>query len=140
MPSSSAPAGAWSEPYPQEAFDFVSEGLTHTVSLLHDQPDPASGLVEDDRHVDGRQLSEGLRDFAIRRFGLLAPVVLNHWNIHRTDDFGRIVYALIAMNRLKRSERDRIEDFFGVYDFVTAFSDRAITQAIVAIREEESVG
>ena len=45
MPSSSAPAGAWSEPYPQEAFDFVSEGLTHTVSLLHDQPTLSSSRM-----------------------------------------------------------------------------------------------
>jgi uncharacterized repeat protein (TIGR04138 family) len=96
--------------------------------------------VDDGRHVDGRQLCEGLRDFAIRRFGLLAPTVLRHWNIHRTDDFGRIVFSLIAGNKLKKTDEDRIEDFFGVYDFNRVFTEDAITKVITAIRDEDRDG
>jgi uncharacterized repeat protein (TIGR04138 family) len=132
-------AEVWSRSYPPEAFAFVADGLGHTSSLVHGGTTP-SVVTDEGRHVDGRQLCEGLRDFAIRRFGLLAPTVLNHWNIHRTDDFGRIVFSLIAENKLRKTDDDRIENFFGVYDFSTVFSDRAITDAITAIRDEDRDG
>lgn len=127
---------SWRHDYPAAAFEFVSDGLGHTVQLVH-----GGGPVTDEAgsHVDGRQLCEGLRDFAIRRFGLLASTVLSHWNIHRTDDFGRIVFAMIAMERMKKTEQDRVEDFHAVYDFRTAFSDQAVTEAISSLRDEERV-
>ncbi len=133
-------AAVWSRTYPPEAFAFVSDGLGHTASLVHGASSEFVPVTDDGRHVDGRQLCEGLRDFAIRRFGLLAPAVLSHWNIHRTDDFGRMVFAMIADNKLKKNDDDRIEDFFGVYDFATAFSDRAIIDALKAIRDEDREG
>lgn len=139
MPSSSSTpspdsAESWRTNYPQAAFDFVSDGLGHTVRMIH-----GAGPVSDGEgsHVDGRQLCEGLRDFAIRRFGLLASTVLTHWNIHRTDDFGRIVFAMIAMETMKKNDDDRVEDFHGVYDFRDAFSETAVTEAIAALRDEE---
>ncbi len=133
-------AAVWSRSYPPEAFAFVSDGLGHTAALVHGEADTPSSQVDDGRHVDGRQLCEGLRDFAIRRFGLLAPTVLRHWNIHRTDDFGRIVFSLIAGNKLKKTDEDRIEDFFGVYDFNRVFTEDAITKVITAIRDEDRDG
>ncbi len=142
-PSESPPPDAievWTRSYPAEAFAFVSDGLGHTSALVHGHPSQIAGASDDGRHVDGRQLCEGLRDFAIRRFGLLAPVVLQYWNIHRTDDFGRIVFAMIANEKLRKTDEDRIEHFFGVYDFSVAFSERAITAALGAIRDEERDG
>ena len=49
-------------PYPQEAFQFVRDGLQHTVKTLHGGEgrggeDPA----KTDRHVNGQQLCLGLR-------------------------------------------------------------------------------
>ena len=120
--------------YPPEAFEFVREGLEHTVHAIHG-PDPE--LVEgEDRHVDGRELSLGLRDHSIRRFGLMAHSVLSYWNIHRSDDFGRIVYALIEQGVMSRTDRDRLEDFFGVFEFSDAFSRPAVEEALIAMREE----
>ncbi len=143
-PSSEFPSAetteVWTRSYPAEAFAFVSDGLGHTAELVHGSASKFEAMSDDGRHVDGRQLCEGLRDFAIRKFGLLAPAVLGHWNIHRTDDFGRIVFAMIANERLRKTDEDRIEDFFGVFDFATAFSDRAISDAIAAIRDEEREG
>jgi uncharacterized repeat protein (TIGR04138 family) len=142
-PSESPPPDAievWNRSYPAEAFAFVSDGLGHTASLVHGHAPHFVATTDEGRHVDGRQLCEGLRDFAIRRFGLMAPVVLQHWNIHRTDDFGRIVFAMIANEKLKKTDEDRIEDFFGVYDFSVAFSERSIIEALGAIRDEERDG
>lgn len=115
-------------PYPLVAFEFVREGLAFTVEHLHGQERSArlgrsaAALTGDDRHITGQQLCIGLRDFAIRQYGLLAPSVLASWHVRRTDDFGRIVFAMIAGKVMRKTSRDSIEDFRSVYDFDEAFS------------------
>ena len=96
--------------YPPEAFEFVQEGLNFTLSRL-----------EKPRHVTGTELSEGLRDLAIQRYGLLARTVLAGWNIAGTVDFGHIVYAMVKAGVMSKREEDRLADFEGVYDFEEAF-------------------
>jgi len=105
--------------YPVEAFSFVREGLTYTADRVHHDIEMSGEL---DRHVTGQQLCLGLRDFAIGRYGLMAPVVLEHWNILRTDDFGRIVFAMINAGLMSKTADDSMEDFRGVFDFSEAFS------------------
>ena len=63
-----------------------------------------------------------MREYAIKRYGLLAPVVLEHWKVRRTDDFGRIVFAMIDSGMMSRTQEDSMEDFQGVFDFREAFS------------------
>jgi uncharacterized repeat protein (TIGR04138 family) len=106
-------------PYPVEAFAFVREGLSFTVERVHQQP---GALEKLDHHVSGQQLCFGLRDLAIEKFGLLAPLVLSHWKISRTDDFGRIVFAMIDAGLMSRTDEDTADDFRAVYDFDEAFS------------------
>ncbi len=105
-------------PYPQQAFEFVREGLSHTVGLVHGE-----GAAPDDenRHVSGQQLCFGLKDYAVRRYGLLARTVLAHWSINRTDDFGRIIFAMIDAGLMRKTDDDSFADFQGVYDFDEAF-------------------
>ena len=43
----------------------------------------AGGCDNLNRHVSGRELCWGLRDFALERWGLLARVVLNSWRVRR---------------------------------------------------------
>lgn len=109
-------------PYPPQAFQFVQEGLQHTVETHFDDPDMGD---EDDeefsRHVSGQQLCMGLRDHAIRQYGLLAPHVLASWNITKTQDFGNIVFALVDAGLMRKTEDDRLSDFIDVYDFEEAF-------------------
>ena len=104
--------------YPREAFKFVQAGLSHTVEKIHadlaDDPDAS-------RHVSGQQLCEGLREFALKEWGLLAHTVLKRWNITSTFDFGRIVFALVEYKHMAATEEDNIEDFRNVFDFKTAF-------------------
>lgn len=112
-------------PYPLVAFEFVREGLAYTVDRMHGQARLGrtdATLVAEDRHITGQQLCIGLRDFAIRQYGLLAPSVLASWHVRRTDDFGRIVFAMIAGNVMRKTPQDSIEDFRCVYDFDEAFS------------------
>lgn len=110
-------------PYPREAFDFVREGLAHTIETM--QPDGPEA-PEGGRHVSGQQLSMGLRDYAILKYGMLAPAVLEHWRIARTDDFGRIVFAMVDAGIMSATPQDSIDDFRAVYDFAEVFSPEQI--------------
>lgn len=107
-------------PYPIEAFNFVREGLSYTAEHVHGD---VTSLPEMDRHVSGQQLCLGLRDFAIQRYGLLAPAVLGHWHIGRTEDFGRIVFAMIDAGLMSSTHDDTPEAFRGVFAFDEAFSE-----------------
>ena len=110
-------------PYPTEAYDFVEEGLAHTQERAFEE-EPM--LPHEERHIRGQELCIGLRNLAIARWGLMAPVVLKHWNIHRTEDFGRIVFALVEDGVMSKTPDDTIEDFRGVYDFDEAFCREAL--------------
>lgn len=109
-------------PYKPAAFTFVQDGLRFTCDTLLDRDDN-DDLPHSQHHVSGQQLCIGLRRYAIEQFGHLARTVLATWGIHRTDDFGRIVYALLDAGVLRKSASDSIDDFTGVYDFAEAFGD-----------------
>lgn len=74
------------------------------------------------RHVTGPQLCQGLRDFAIDQYGLLAQTVLRRWRVTSCEDFGHIVFAMVEAGMMRKTDDDRIEDFRGVYDFNEVFS------------------
>ena len=127
---------AQSTKYPIEAFVFLKKGMDFTVDRLHGPLEPKEELaaaraaeaghdpdpVIMNRHVTGQQLCHGLRDFAIDQYGLLARAVLARWNIHRSDDFGHIVYAMVNAELLRTTEGDRLEDFADVFEFEDAFT------------------
>ena len=116
-------------PYPIEAFTFVREGLTFTAQRIHPEPE---SVPESDRHISGQQLCLGLRDYAIHQYGLMAPVVLDHWHVRRTDDFGRIVFAMIGEGLMSKTAEDTLEDFRAVFDFDEAFSASEVLTNIAA--------
>ena len=96
--------------YKFEAYSFVMAGLHYTVSRLSVP-----------RHVSGRELCGGLRDYALEQFGPMARTVLEYWGIQSTVDFGKIVFLLIEAELLKKTEEDSIHDFENIYDFNQAF-------------------
>jgi uncharacterized repeat protein (TIGR04138 family) len=75
------------------------------------------------RHVTAAELAWACRDFALQQYGLLAPVVLAHWGITRTDDLGRIVYTLVEVGLLVTQPGDHESDFNAVYQFTDAFGE-----------------
>lgn len=105
-------------PYPPEAFVFVQQGLRHTIEKIRRQD---SSVPREGRHVSGQELCLGLRDFAILQFGRLARAVLERWRIHRTEDFGRIVFAMVDGGLMRKTDDDSIDDFKGVYEFDEVF-------------------
>lgn len=113
--------------YPLAAFLFVQAGLDWTVRQLYGERERDtldSEQASEDRparHISGQQLCHGLRDYAVEQYGLLARTVLARWGIHRCEDFGRIVFAMVEAGLLTKTDEDRIEDFRGVFDFADAF-------------------
>jgi uncharacterized repeat protein (TIGR04138 family) len=107
--------------YPARAYDFVRDGLAFTVKRLHG--DLQADALAEPRHVAGRDLCLGLRDFALERYGKLARTVVESWGIRGTSDFGQMVFDLINMQVLAKTADDRPEDFHNVYDFADAFPD-----------------
>lgn len=120
--------------YRLDAYLFVFEALSYAQDFLgmgtESTSEPSDELDEDDdelegpqRHVTGQELCEAIRRFALQQYGLMAKTVLASWGIHRTGDFGEIVFNLIRIGRMRKTPHDRREDFEDVYDFDTAFRE-----------------
>ena len=73
------------------------------------------------RHITGRELAEACRDLARQRYGVLARMVLEHWGITSTADFGHVVFTLVDLGLLLSQASDTRDDFAGVFDFEDAF-------------------
>lgn len=101
--------------YQSEAYQFVREGLDFTMDLIKKQGHHPT------RHVRGQELLNGLREFALDQFGPLAITVLNYWGIHRCEDFGEIVFNLVDIGVLGKTDEDSREDFKNGYEFDAAF-------------------
>ena len=102
--------------YAKEAYLFLYEALEFTVKSLG-----KSDLSRDQRHVSGAELLKGISDFGLSRFGPLTRTVFEHWGVHKTEDFGNIVFNLVSANVMGKTEKDSIEDFIDVYDFAAEF-------------------
>jgi uncharacterized repeat protein (TIGR04138 family) len=83
----------------------------------------AGGWEKLNRHVGGRELCWGLRDFALQRWGLMARTVLESWNIRTTADFGRIVFGFIDFDWMQKQPQDSIDDFTEIYPFEEALDE-----------------
>jgi len=96
--------------YTVEAYGFVRAGLDFTVRSLENQ-----------RHVSGRELLKGIREFAIDEFGPMTKTVLNGWGIKKTEDIGEIVFNMVETGLLGKTDEDNRADFANGYDFDEAF-------------------
>ena len=103
--------------YAYEAYEFVFAALAHTQKLLgRKAPEDPREEPGPNHHVTGRELLQGIRDLALREFGLMARVVFHLWGIDRTDDFGEIIFNLVEANLMSKTPTDRRADFHNVYD------------------------
>ena len=96
--------------YKLEAYSFVVSALNYTVSRL-DRP----------RHVTAKELLYGIKEYGLDQFGPMTKTVFGHWGIKSTMDFGNIVFDLIKVGLLGKTEKDDIADFYDVYDFEKTF-------------------
>ncbi|MEZ6135411.1 MAG: hypothetical protein R3C53_10925 [Pirellulaceae bacterium] len=122
--------------YHIESYEFVKDALSYAQDVLRVHSPASSSdaagehsLVNrsgeeqapSENHITGQQLCEAIRQYALEQFGFMAKTVLNSWGVHKTDDFGEIVYNLIRIKHMKKSKTDRREDFNDVFDFSSGF-------------------
>ncbi len=103
--------------YQLNAYQFVRDALAYAQEVLPNE----ESEDENEPHLTGQQLCEAIRLFAIDQFGYMSKTVLNNWGIQGTSDFGEIVYNLIDIGMMKKSETDQREHFSEVYSFEKAF-------------------
>src|SRR5207249_7396110 len=108
--------------YAYEAYEFVCEAVTFTQDRLGRAPAGEDDPGED-HHVSGAELLRGACELAVREFGMMAPVVFRLWGVRKTDDFGEMVFRLIRVDRLSKSDRDEPDDFHDVFDLEKALTD-----------------
>jgi len=86
--------------YHPNAYTFVLEALRYTQHYFK-RP----------RHVTGKELLVGIARFARVRFGEFAWTVFQEWGVRSSRDFGIIVFNLVEIGEIKKTEDDTIEDF-----------------------------
>src|SRR6202040_2003319 len=58
----------------------------------------------------GRQLLEGIRDYALAQFGPMAMTVLEEWGIRGCSDFGEIVFNMVESRAAPAFSPEDIKD------------------------------
>lgn len=120
--------------YKLEAYQFIRESLQYAHEHLLDEIDETVKIEKGGtRHVTGQQLCEACRLYALEQYGYLAKIVLASWGVQSTSDFGELVYNLIRIEQMRKSDSDRREDFDDVYAFDDAFEP----QFEFAFRDED---
>lgn len=74
------------------------------------------------RHITAEELAEECKELAIKRYGLMAKVVLNKWGISTTSDIGDVVFTLVELGYLASLPTDNRSQFSDLYDFDDVFN------------------
>ncbi len=97
--------------YHPEAYELVMEALAFSQRK-----------TKEIRHVSGNELLEGIKGLSMKKFGPMTLTVLKHWGVKSTDDFGNIVYNLVANKIMAKDAQDNYESFKNAYDFEEVFN------------------
>lgn len=96
--------------YTKEAYEFLMSALGYTQKKLNKQG-----------HVTGRELLQGIKELALAVYGPMSKHVLESWGVHKTSDWGDIVFTLVEAKLLGKTAQDKKRDFKDVYDFEDVF-------------------
>ncbi|MBG90023.1 MAG: hypothetical protein CMO80_24425 [Verrucomicrobiales bacterium] len=100
--------------YHRDAYQFVREALDVAQKKF-------CGEQREPQHVSGRQLLEGVRDYALEEFGPMTLIVFQEWGITRCEDIGEIVFNMVDHTLLGKTDDDSRSDFQDGYDFDETF-------------------
>jgi uncharacterized repeat protein (TIGR04138 family) len=101
--------------YSRDAYVFLREALDHTQKTIVKEN---RGEM---RHVSGQELLAGIREYALGQFGPMAKTILEEWGVRSCHDFGEIVFNMVEVGLLAKTDKDSREDFKDGYDFEDAF-------------------
>jgi uncharacterized repeat protein (TIGR04138 family) len=99
----------------RDAYLFMREALDFTQKLVGREN---QGKV---RHVTGQELLDGLRQYALQQFGPMTATVFEEWGIRNCQNFGEIVFNMVEIGLLAKTDKDTPDDFQTGYDFTEAF-------------------
>jgi uncharacterized repeat protein (TIGR04138 family) len=105
--------------FSRNAYYFVLDALDYTMSRLGREQ-----LTGEERHVGGRELLAGIKEYAADQFGPMAAIVFERWGIRNPADFGEIVFNLIDAELLSRRPSDSRRDFVDGFDFRETFDQK----------------
>jgi uncharacterized repeat protein (TIGR04138 family) len=97
-----------------EAYFFVRDALNFTRRSAGRPRTQA-------RDVGSAELLDGLRRYALETYGPMAATVLAEWGVHKCEDFGEIVFNMIAHHCECGTDADRRDDYKNGYSFDDAF-------------------
>jgi len=103
--------------YKEEAYSFVMAALGFTQNKLNRKT-----------HVTGGELLEGIREMGLELYGPMARTVFEYWGIHTTEDFGHIVFNMVNVGLMAKTDKDSLDDFKNVYDFKKVFDELPISE------------
>jgi uncharacterized repeat protein (TIGR04138 family) len=103
--------------FSRQAYYFVLDALDFTMTRLGREQ-----LTGEERHVGGRELLGGIKEYASEQFGPMAALVFERWGVRRSSDFGEIVFNLIDAELLSRRPSDSRLDFVDGVDFRETFA------------------
>jgi uncharacterized repeat protein (TIGR04138 family) len=122
--------------YAGNAYLFMREALDHTQKVVIKSPREGRGSRTEKqaeglpvRHVTGQELLEGIRVYALEQFGPMVLTVFDDWGIRSCADFGEIVFNMVEIGLLAKTEKDSRDDFKNGYDFDDAFRKPFMPQA-----------
>jgi uncharacterized repeat protein (TIGR04138 family) len=103
------------ERFHRDAYGFMREALDFTQKLIGTKN---QGKV---RHVTGQELLDGIRQYSLQQFGPMAATVFEEWGVRNCQNFGDIVFNMVEIGLLAKTEKDDRDDFRDGYDFADAF-------------------
>ena len=83
--------------YKQDSYEFVMEALAYSQKKFRRV-----------KHVSGIELLEGMKELLLNKYGPMTLLVLHHWGVRSTEDFGRIVFNLALVGPLKDGQEKEI--------------------------------
>ena len=101
--------------FARDAYTFVREALDYTQKIIGKE---THGQI---RHVSGQELLDGIRQFALQQFGPMVVTVFEEWGVSHCRDFGDIVFNMVEIGLLAKTDKDTRDDFQNGYDFTEAF-------------------
>jgi len=117
--------------FAQDSLGMGEEPPAEDVEPLRAAADPAAKprprpgkqrRKQTERHLTGQQLCEAARQYALQQYGYMSRTVLATWGVRSTADLGEIVFNMIESGQMRKTRRDKREDFHDVYEFGDAFS------------------
>ena len=119
--------------YACEAYLFIKDALDHTQKVIVKK---GRGRP---RHVSGQELLAGIREFALSQYGPMTMMLLQEWGVKNCRDFGEMVFNMVEIGWLAKTETDTREDFEGGYDFFEAFQKPFLPTSKLAAKKADPV-